>query len=270
MPTVTITQRFNVEDGDNGNTGTVNQYFLAEGSDDYADVVAALGDIPLVVDGLPRQRIRREHVGGGFWYLTAEYSAVDQSTAPVQPGEQPRTEFDTTGGDRVLRTHATLRGGYAGPGLSTAADYGDAINVVDGVPNGVEVETGGGVLTITQVITPAQASNTYVRKLMTYAKKVVNAATFKGFAAYEVRFMGARITTRGDGDLDLTRVFQVAQNVSSGSYAGVSGIDKRGHEYIWAAIERQADATALTVVPRVLGVYVHELYEPIDFGELDP
>lgn len=270
MPTVTITQRFNVEDGDNSSNGSVSQHYLAEGSDDYADVVAELGVIPSVVDGLPRQRIRREHVGGGFWYLTAEYSAVDQPSEPLQLGDEPRTEFDTTGGERVLRTHATIRNGYAGPGLITVADYGGAMNVVDGVANGIEIETGGGVLTLSQVITRAQASDAYVRKLMTYAKRVVNNAAFRGFEAYEVRFMSARLTTRGDDNLDLTRVYNVAQNVPSGTYAGVTGIDKRGHEYIWASLERKADATAQTVVPRVLGVYVHEIYEPIDFGELDP
>lgn len=270
MPTVTITQRFNIEDGDNATTGSSNLYFLAEGSDDYADVVAAFGEIPIVYDGLPRQRIRREHLGGGYWNLTAEYSPVDQQTTPLQQGDPPRIEYDTTGGDRVLRTHSTLIQGYAGSGIGTVADFGGGINVVDGVPQGVEVESGGGTITITQVITPAQASEAYLRKLLVYAKKVTNSSAFLFCAAGEARFMGGRVSSRGDGNYDLTRIYQVAENVTSGSYAGVTGINKKGWEYIWAALERQPDNTTKVMVPRVVGVYVHELYPAINFAELDP
>ena len=270
MPTVTITQRFNTEEGEDLASGQTTLYFLAEGSDDYADVVAAFGSIPSAFDGLPRRRITRQHVGGGYWYLTAEYSAVDQPQEPLVLGDAPRIEFDTTGGQRTLITHADIRNGYPGPGLSVVPDYGGGINVVDGVPQGIEIETGGATMTISQVISAAQATNAYQRMLMVRAKRVVNDAPYGPFAAYECRFMGARLSSRGDGDVDLIRVFEGAENVASGSYAGVTGIDKRGHEYVWAAVERQADTAAKVMVPRVLGVLVHEIYPAVDFAELDP
>ena len=35
-------------------------------------------------------------------------------------------------------------------------------------------------------------------------------------------------------------------------------------------VERQADTAAKVMVPRVLGVFVHTIYEAINFAELDP
>lgn len=270
MPDVTITQRFIQEDGNSLPTGQSNLYFIAEGSDDYADVEAAFDQIPSEYRGLPRRDVLRDHAGANLWYLTAQYSAVEQPQEPLVLGDPPRIEFDTTGGQRTLITHADIRNGYPGPGLSTVPDYGGAINVVDGVPQGLEIETGGATMTISQVISAAQASNAYRRLLMIRARRVVNAAPFGPFNAYECRFMGARFSSRADGNVDLVRVFEGAENVVGGSYAGVTGVEKRGHEYVWAPVERQADTAAKVMVPRVLGVLVHEIYPAVDFAELDP
>lgn len=270
METVTITEFDRSGDGEDSPNSSVTLTFHASGSDDYNDVAVAIfsSSIPLTYLGLVRQQIDREYIGGGHWYLHARYSADVQQQPPLQYGDPERITWDTTGGTTVRRTHATLVGGYSMTG--TVPDNGDAINVTEDGVEGIDVEVGGGIMTIDSVITAAQASQAYGRRLQTWAKKYVNNAEYRGFAAGEVRFMGGRMTERADGYWDLSRTFDVSENVTGQTFAGVTGIDKKGHEYVWALTQRTEDPVAKTVVVDTVAVYVHELFPAANFALLEP
>lgn len=273
MPDVTITQ-LHPETGEDSESSSSELMFLAEGSSDWADVIAAIpGSIPDIYEGLVRQGIRREDLGGGYWYLYANYSAAGQASPPppLQYGDPERVSWDTTGGTTVRRTHAPLIYTYAGPAAAVGSpNNGDAINVTDDGVEGIEVEVGSGIFTIETVITSAQATTSYGRRLLSWSKRYTNNAEWRGFAAGEVRFLGGRMTERADGYWDLVRTFEVAENVTGQSFAGVTGIDKKGHEYVWAQIVRVEDTTNKAVVPATIAVYVHEVYPGRDFGLLEP
>ena len=267
---VEITPLERNETGEDSPNSSVTLTFHAVGSDNYDDVVAAIPGsvIPIAFSGLPRQGIEREYVGGGHWYLNARYSAQPQQQTPLQYGDPERITWDTTGGTTVRRTHATLVNSYAAFGF--APNNGTAINVTSDGVEGVDIEVGGGLMTIESVITNAQATQEFGRRLLAWSKKYTNNATYRGFAAGEVRFMGGRMVERSDGYWELTRVFEVAENVTGQSFAGVTGIDKKGHEYVWALTQRIEDTVAKTVVVDTISVQVHEVYPPADFSLLEP
>lgn len=271
MPAVTLTERFNTEDGDNSGSGSTNLYFLAEGSDDYVDVAATFSSIPSTVDGRPRQRIRHEHIGNGYWNITAEFSSVSQSAPQRQPelGGPELVSWQSVS-TTITRTHAPVSGAWNSGG-ATAAINGDAINVTDEGIQGVDVETSIARFTIRSVISPAQASTAYGKTLAAMCrKKAVNNALWRGFAAHEARFVDFSMDERGDGDWDLIRVFDVDENVTGGEYAGITGIDKAAHDYVWALTERKEDATNKRLARETIQVVVHAVYPIDDFALLEP
>jgi hypothetical protein len=273
MPPVTIREMGPVS-GEDSSSGSVTVRYVAIGSDDYADVVAAIpGAIPDIYDGLFRNGIGREWLQGGYYYLNANFTAVGQAEPPppLQPGDPERITWDTTGGVTVRRTHAPLVASYAGPGAPVGApNHGSAINVTDEGPQGVDIEVGGGLLRIESVITTAQASTAYGKRLQAWSKKYTNDRNFRGFSAGEVRFMGGTMTERADGYWDLVRVFEVSENETGLVVAGVTGVAKKGHEYVWVQSQKKEDATNKAVVDEVVAVYVHEVFPQKNFDLLDP
>ncbi len=269
MPEVTITERDVSGEAEDSANGYVTLLFNASGSDDYNDVVAALGVIPSVYNNLVRQGITREPLGGGHWILRARYAAVSQPEPPLQYGDPERITWQSVS-TTVRRTHAELIAAFAPPG-GDVPNNGEALNVTEDGVEGTDVDYATGRMTITQVITSGQASTAYGKLLAKYCRlKAVNDAEWRGFAAGEVRFIDFEMSSRGDGYWDLTRIFDVDENVTGGTFAGVTGISKKAHEYMWALTQRTEDATAKRVVEETVCVSVHRVYPEIDFTLLEP
>ena len=269
MPTVTITELERSGSAEDSANGYVTLEFHAVGSDNYTDVVAAIpGTIPDIYNNLARQSIEREPVGGGHWFLRARYAAAVQNNPPLQYGDPERLTWESTG-TTVRRTHAEVVGTFSLLGYDVP-DNGEAINVTNEGIEGVDIEYGYGRLTIESVITEASASTAYGLTLATHVKKAVNASAWRGFDAGQARFVDYRMSSRGDGYWDLTRVFDVDANVTGGTFAGVSGIDKKAHEYLWALSERTEDTTAKRVVEKTFACTVHRIYPEINFSVLEP
>lgn len=271
MPEVTIRELERSGEAEDSPNGYVTLSYHASGSDDYADVaVAVMSSVPLVYAGLVRQTVNRDPLGGGHWLLRARYAAVSQPEPPLQFGDPPRYRWQSVS-TTVRRTHAEIVGAFTPPGGSVP-NNGEAINVTEEGIEGVDIETAVSRLTITQVITSAQASTEYAKRLAKYSKlkAVNNALWFGAFAQGEARFIDYEMSSRGDGYVDLTRVFDVDENVTGGSFAGVTGIDKKAHEYMWALSQRTEDAIAKRVVEETVCVTVHQIYPEIDFALLEP
>ena len=94
----------------------------------------------------------------------------------------------------------------------------------------------------------------------------VNGATFKGFAVGEVLFLGASGSQRGNDDWEITFRFAASPNRWNLAVGYISGIRKRGWEYLWV---RYADAEDEGVlVKRPVAAYVEQVYEYGDFRQL--
>ncbi|HYD00135.1 MAG TPA: hypothetical protein VEB22_02830, partial [Phycisphaerales bacterium] len=96
-----------------------------------------------------------------------------------------------------------------------------------------------------------------------------NSGGFRGFAAGEVLFLGASGSKRGDtGDWEITFRFAASPNATGLSVGTITGVAKKGWEYLWVRYADVQDATTKAIVKRPAAVYIERVYEAGNFGAL--
>jgi hypothetical protein len=105
-------------------------------------------------------------------------------------------------------------------------------------------------------------SDTYI-KAVAGLTGCVNSDGFRGFQPGEVLFAGCSgsqqwDSEKGDGPWSLTYKFIASQNVDGLTVGGISGVTKKGHEYLW--VRYSGDDTQSALVRKPIGVYVNEVY----------
>lgn len=248
------------EGTDKWGSATAEASWLVKGSSDPTVCRAALLDGPLLIneyDNLFIESLQRERVGPTSWIFTASYSA-----STPEPGEFSVT-IDTTGGS-VVQTYGYSQTAYAATG-ETAPNFGNAIDVQDGKPQGIQR-----VIPAMKINIRAQISQSYITSPMAYAKLLssltgtTNLYPFGDFDAGELLFVGAtgEIVTRGDPSLTFS--FLASQNVTGLTIGQITGIAKEGHEYIWFLHKPDKDGTTGLPVQSIRAAYVGKVYGAAD------
>jgi len=67
-----------------------------------------------------------------------------------------------------------------------------------------------------------------------------------------------------DGEVEITHKFSASQNATGLSVGGISGIAKKGWEYLWILLEDSVSQNTLVKVAR--GVYVEQVYRTTAHG----
>lgn len=241
------------------------------GSDDLATCKAALvSSVPDTYDGLIYKSLTWEHLGNGTWEFHASYVHPDKADRDntLDVGDYSFS-FDT-GGGTVNRKYSIATTSYAKSG-ETAADFKGAIGVVqDGFAQQVEgVDVGIPALkfSVRKRFANADLTTGYVNTLhaLTYT---TNNATFMGFAAGELLFVGASGQQGTDSDPEVTFNFIASPNVTGLSVGDITSIAKKGHEYLWVFFESIEDATAKATVKRPKSVHVEQVYGSSNFSSL--
>jgi hypothetical protein len=80
--------------------------------------------------------------------------------------------------------------------------------------------------------------------------------------------MGATGGHRGDDSWQITFRFACQPNATSLTVGPVTGIVKRGWDYLWVRYEDIEDTTAYSLVKRPVGVYVEQVLPLGDFSTL--
>jgi len=96
----------------------------------------------------------------------------------------------------------------------------------------------------------------------------INDASFKGFAAGEVLFLGASGSRRSDDDWEIAFEFASSPNKTGLEIGGITGIAKKGWQYLWVRYSPRPDALAKVLIQYARYVYVHDVYEEGDFSDL--
>ena len=112
------------------------------------------------------------------------------------------------------------------------------------------------------VVTPA-----YKGTLFSLTGKV-NSASFKGLAAGECLFLGASGSMRGAEDWEITYRFAGSPNRTGLVVGPISGISKKGWEYMWVRYADSEDAAAKAIVKKPVAVYIERVYEEGNFAAL--
>jgi hypothetical protein len=182
-----------------------------------------------------------------------------------RPESEPAVKaFDTSGGTahRTQAESETIYGG--GPSVEKAIGVdGDSVAGVDIViPNFKWTET--------YDVPAAYVTQSYINSLANLTG-TVNDAGFRGFAAGEVLFLGASgshewDSDKGDGPWSLTYNFVQSPNATNLSMGAVTGINKKGHEYLWVRYEAAVESDTLIKKPKY--VYVNKVYRDGSFSNL--
>lgn len=252
-----------VTEAENPSENRASLLYTASGSiDESAIILAVAAESPTSFRNMPRRSIDADCLGANVWDATVNYANKDTT----QPGYSSY-EFETGGGTQhITQAREHIQGYY----LSTdaaAPDFHGAIGVT-----GDEVEGCDIVVPVYQFserhimnasrVTPAYKANLY------FLTGRTNNASFKGFDAGEVLFMGAQGSKRGYDDWEISFKFAASQNVTGLTIGDLTGIEKKGWEYLWVLYEDKVDAIAKYKVKRPRAVYIERVYNAGDFSLL--
>lgn len=269
MP-ITVEQLGRSQRGAFGNAARSERGYIAKGSNVMADIKAAvLAVAPSTFNSLPIDAANGVNVeeteDENLWFVTVSYSKAETAPEPPETGDS-EFEFDTSGGSvHITQALATIDSGIPS-GFATTPDFSGAINVSDGGVEGTDIVAPQYVWSETHYIDDGDVDGTFKANLFALTGKTNN-ASFKGFAAGETLFLGARGSKRGSGDWAITFSFSSSPNVTGLSIAGCT-VDKDGWEYLWVLYEDMEDTTAKRLVRRPRAVYVVQVYESGDFSLL--
>lgn len=124
---------------------------------------------------------------------------------------------------------------------------------------------------------PAQYVTTPYIKALSRLTGTVNNAAFRTFPAGEVLFLGASgshewDSEKGDGPWSLTYKFLASPNAGQNqtlpaiTVGSITGIEKKGHEYLWVRYEDDVTDNSLVKTPK--HVYVNRVYREANFAGL--
>jgi hypothetical protein len=221
--------------------------------------------------------LRGKSGGCDLWDFVCDYEdpqALDDKRQ-LDTGSY-RFRVSTSGGNmRITSSLAQVKAytsqGSANPGnyfSVLAPDYQGALGVSrDGDVEGVDIVVPALRFTITYRQPLATITDAYVRTVEALTG-TVNASTFYGRAAGEVLFLGADGEQGVDSDPTWSYDFSRMPNLTAQQIGDITGIAKKGHEYLWVLFEETTDAGAKAIVRRPKAVYIERLYQLAAFSSL--
>ena len=248
--------------------------YTITGTADEATAIASLkATAPTVLHNMKRQPVTVEpvHVDTTnpdkcIWTGTVNY-------APFEYQEPPETgdssfAFDTGGGTQHITQSLGTVGSYAASG--TAPNFRGAVGVTHDNVEGVDITVPVYNFSETHYLSAAQVTTAYKGTLFQLTGKVNN-GSFRGLAAGECLFLGASGSRRGTGpddDWEITFRFAGSPNRTGIAVGPISGISKKGWEYLWVRYADAEDTGSNTLVKQPIAAYVEKVYEDGNFAAL--
>ncbi|MEX2670933.1 MAG: hypothetical protein WD294_02360 [Phycisphaeraceae bacterium] len=244
--------------------------YIVRGTDSDADARAAVaGEAPSSHAGLQLEDIEVEEVGVMLWLGLARYAAPQIGGPDPGEGDGAFT-FDTGGGTQHITQSLETVNTYAAPALPGAApDFQGAIGATAESVEGVDITVPVYHFSETHFLSDSAVTNAYKGTLF-YLTGRVNSAAFRGLDAGECLFLGAAGSQRAAGeDWEINFRFAGSPNVTDLSVGNITGIDKKGWEYLWIRYEDAEDAAAHMLVKRPVAAYVEKVYRDGNFADLN-
>lgn len=258
-----------ITDGESPSAETVWRVWDEDGSiTDEADAYAALLAHPLPTSyTFPSTRVATlksisiTDVSDEEWEFTVSYSTFE---APAV--DQVDYEFEA-GTQSVTVTHALATTAYTGGGR-TAPDFKNGINVgSDGKVQGIAVDLPRFSFSVTKHWAAADVDQAY-QIVVAGLAGTVNDDAFFGLPAGSVKFLGARGRLNGL-KFPITYRFEYSANETGLTVGDITGIARKGWQYLDIYRRTIADATAKKKTDVPHSVYVHTVSAEADFDLLD-
>jgi hypothetical protein len=212
------------------------------------------------------------YLGDNAWQLQISYSK-DGAEDGTNPLKRARS-FDTTGGTQHITQACSVGSGgtldFEKRYPSSATNMSGAIGVDSNGVNGVDIVVPQLQWQESYDVPNAYVTAAYVRG-MAGITGTTNNATFRGFDAGEVLFLGCSGSQewddqKGKGPWSLSYRFVASKNVTGQTIGSISGVEKKGHEYLWVRYEDAVSGSSLIKQPKA--VYVSKVYKDSDFSLL--
>ncbi|MCL2645449.1 MAG: hypothetical protein FWD61_00420 [Phycisphaerales bacterium] len=265
MATV-VTEKFESRQATMGDNESVELAYNIAGSDDDAEVRAALvATSPVWFCNLIRQSATVEPVGEKLWEGRVRYGMWQKQP----PAGESVFSFDTGGGMQHITQSRQTVGRYP----NNAPDFGGAIGVTHDAVEGVDISIPIYQFSETHYFPAAVVTWPYRGQLF-YLTGKVNSASFRGCAAGECLFLGASGSRRTqgqsifDGDWEISFKFAASPNATGLRVGTISGINKRGWEYMWVRYQDAEDENANELIKKPVAVYIERVYDTANFAGL--
>ena len=247
-----------------GDGATAVLEYLIKGTDDDVEAKNALGDeAPLTYDDLQRKNWNVERIGNNWWRGSVRY--VHEQYVLPEVGESSFS-FDTGGGSQHITQSLATIAKYAPPG-QTAPDFKGAIAVTHDNVEGVDITVPVYHFSETHYLPVATVTQAYKNTLRQLTGKV-NDDDFKGHSAGECLLLGVAGSQRGANDWEISFRFASSENKTGLIVGEITGIAKKGWEYMWVRYANAEDATAKALIKKPVAVYIEKVYEEGDFSQL--
>ena len=250
------------------NASAVLRYSI-RGTADDGEAKAALGsEAPSTYDGLVR---KSREVTPVFVDVSSPDKSIWEGVARYgRRVSQPETgesvySFDTGGGTQHVTQSRETAHKY-GAGGAAPTDFGGAIGVTgqgqDLSVQGIDVTVPMFNWTETHYLAGVYVTTGY-KKALRDLTGTINSAGFRGFAAGEVLFRGARGSMRSGSDWEITFNFSSSLNRYGMQVGGITGIEKGAWDYLWVRYVRGVSEGKQ--LPQPTAVYVERVYPRGDF-----
>jgi hypothetical protein len=247
--------------------------YIVRGSDDATAIVSHLkANLPTTrtIDGgtygIIEIRATPEE-GHTHWLADVTYGSVTFGGSTVPPTSGTEESFDTTGGTtRIYQSITTVN---VESTLAAVPLFAGAIGLdSEGNAEGVDIVTPRYTFELRKTFAAATVNSAFKKNIATLTGKV-NDATFKGFDAGEVLFMGARGTQNPtDGVWDIAFSFAVSPNQTGVTVGSIPTFDKKGWDYLWVQYAPTPDGSSNRMNLTPESAIVEQVYEYADFSTL--
>jgi hypothetical protein len=258
---VTVYEKWDSRETTIAEDSSVDLRYVIRGTDDDATANSALlAASPVLYGGLVRQSAHTERIAEDAWEGSVRYGMLE----PPETGDSSFS-FDTGGGTQHITQSLATVGAYSasGPPPNFKGAVGATRDSVEGVDITVPVYN----FSETHYIDAVLVTGAY-KAAMFSLTGTVNNAPFRGFAAGEVSFLGAAGSKRGQDDWEISYRFAASPNVVGLVVGDITGIAKRGWEYLWVRYQDTEDTDAKMLVKRPVAVYVEQVYPYGNFAGL--
>jgi hypothetical protein len=268
----TATERVTSRAVTRGDSDTATLTYLIENAADHdAAQTALLAAAPSTFDSnLTVQSWTVEPLDGDDptlslrWNGTVNYAKTTKNKTDPETGDSTFS-FDTSGGSvHITQSLATINT------YGDAPDFDGAIGI-DRSESEISVNGCDKVSPVyqfaeTHYVAAATVNDTYKGNIFDMTGKV-NSDTFRGCDPGECLFLGATGSRRSDADWEITFRFAASPNKTSLSVGSITGVAKKGWEYLWVLYKTTTDASNRTIkVPQA--VYIEQIYETAAFSGL--
>lgn len=271
MPT--LTEKIDSREWTTGKNPSVTLHYTLDGTaNDLTAKALLLDNTPNYYDGLKRDEATLEPIvvdeitDTGKWACTVKYVKPQQSTPEV--GDSTFS-FETRGGTQHITQSLATVASYKAPSIPGAAapNFHGAIGVTENAVEGVDIVVPVYTFSENHYLDPADVTTAYKSVLFSLTGRV-NDAPFKGLSAGECLFLGAAGTQRGDDPWEIGFAFAASPNVTGLTVGEITGIAKKGWEYLWVRYQEAEDATARMLIRKPVAAYVERVYREGTFSAL--